>query len=218
MLKRIVLIVSVSIYWLPVFSHASIDGWLGGLQLGRYNADYTAANQGYATVGQATLGQSPIKEDQGRFAGRGFLGYSFNQYLETELGYTRYQGTQFENIYGVLNANVDLGLQSFDLVGKVKMPLNDLFNIYAKLGAAYVKKDTQANKVAKTIPIPGGTLILPSNDKILYRAIYGVGATYEMNTTFSVEVGWSRIDGQGQVQQTDFGFIGIVYHFDQFLT
>ena len=99
MLKRIILVVSASVFLLPGVALANIDGWLGGLQLGRYNADYTAANQGYSTFDGATLGPAPIKEDQGRLAGRVFLGYSFNEYLEAELGYTRYQGTSIENIY-----------------------------------------------------------------------------------------------------------------------
>jgi len=218
MLTKIKFITIIACLAFPLVSAADISGWLAGLQLGRYNADYNVANQSYQTYQGSTLGGAPTKEDQGHYAGRAFLGYSFNQYLATEFGYTRYQGTKFENIYGVLNANVDLDLQSFDLVGKVKLPLNDLFNIYAKLGVAYVKKDEQANRRAKTIETSNGLLVLPDNDKILYRSTYGVGATYNLNPTFAIDAGWSRIQGQGQIKDTDFGFIGVTYYFDQFLT
>ena len=37
MLKRIILVVSASVFLLPGVALANIDGWLGGLQLGRYN-------------------------------------------------------------------------------------------------------------------------------------------------------------------------------------
>ncbi len=224
MLNRTILAIGLAIAVFSGCSYASMDGWLAGIQLGRYNADYTAANQDYATITTSagttpsTLGPAFTKEDQGRFAGRLFLGYSFNQYLEAELGYTRYQDTTFENIYGIMNANVDLSLQSYDLVGKVKLPLTDIFNVYAKLGIANIKKSVSPNQVAENIQVSGTTLILPDNNQTLYRATYGLGALYQINPTFSVEIGWSRIDGQGQIQQTDFGFIGIVYHFEQFLT
>lgn len=218
MMNRIIVATFVLASLLPSFVQASMNGWLSGVQLGRYSADYTAAGEGYTTFNGSPLGPAAIKEDQGNFAGRIFLGYSFNQYLETELGLAHYQPVKFENIYGVPNADVDINLQAFDLVGKVKLPLNDFLSIYGKLGAAYVKKDPSPNNTAKTIPVGSGTLILPNHDETLYRTIYGLGVTYDLNTTFSLELGWSRIDGKGQFQQTDFGFVGIVYYFDQFLT
>ena len=220
MIKKFSMVCALLLGTVPGIASASIDGWLSGIQLGRFDADYKADNQGYSTIGSAmtTLGSAATKTDEGLYAGRIYLGYSFNQYLQAELGYTKFQDFKFSNIYGVNNANVILNLQSYDLVGMIKWPLNERFDVYAKLGATLNFKGTAANQTARTIPVTGGVLPLPDNDARLYRAIYGVGVTYDVNPTFSVDVGWSRIDGQGSWKATDFGFIGIVYHFDQFLT
>jgi opacity protein-like surface antigen len=210
--------IAILIAFLPGLAEASMNGWLAGIQLGHYNSDYTPAGLNYTTFNGSPLGLAIVQENEGHFSGRTFLGYSFNEYLEAELGYTRYEPVKFDNIYGVANAQATLHLETSDLVGKVKLPLTDFLSLYGKLGAAHVKKDASYNKVAKRISVSGAPLVLPANDDAIYRTTYGLGAIYDLNTTFSVELGWSHIDGQGQLQAIDFGFIGIVYYFDQFLT
>ena len=219
MLKKLTLLVVFLLSVLPSFSQASVDGWLAGLQFGRYDVDYTAANQGLLTFGTLTLGPARVRNEEGRHSGRVYLGYSINEYLQAELGYTKYSNTQIKNIYGVNAANVTIGLNSYDAVGVVKLPINDVFHAYAKLGASYIQKCSSANRAAKAIPLGDDTVvILPKVSDQKYRAIYGLGVTYDMNQTFAFDIGWSRIDGQGRVKTTDFGYLGIVYYFEQFLT
>ena len=202
------IVMGISLFFLstmPVL--ADIHGWMGGLQFGLYDFGYTVKNQGLASP---QVGSTKPTTDEGQYASRFYLGYSFNDYLQAELGYTWYENYKFKHVYGIDNASVDLNADTYDLVSVVKLPFNDVFNVYAKLGVAHINKTDSANSVAKVLPLPD------LSDK-RYRLTYGVGAVYNVNSIFSIDTGWYHINGTSSVQDTDFVFLGVVYYFEQFL-
>ncbi len=206
MIKRIV--TGILFFFLSTaLAFADIHGWMGGFQFGLYDFDYTVKNQGLATP---LIGSEKPNTKEGKYGGRFYMGYSFNDYFQAELGYTFYEEYKFKNVFGVDGAAVDLSADTYDIVSVVKLPLNDVFNVYAKLGTANINKSDKANSTAKALPLPA------ISDRS-YRLTYGVGAVYNLNSIFSIDAGWYHINGTSSIKDTDFLFLGVVYYFEQFL-
>jgi len=110
-------------------------------------------------------------------------GYQFNRYFAAEVGYTYFGG--------------DLDLSMGNISAKGILPLNEKFNLFAKLGAGYMAPNTGGE---------GGGLGV---------ATYGIGAAYaitpslDINTQFQGAWMW-----QGFGSST-FGLVsgGLTYHF-----
>lgn len=154
-------------------------------------------------------------------AGRAFLGYSFNKYFAAEFGYL-YVGKQSDidvNIASVdfngktINVfNQELGkvrTQAFDLVGKLKAPITDNFDLYAKLGAGYLMMKGQ-------------------NNFSFYKAnkadlVFGAGASYDFNENWAMDLSWTRYNsGNTKVMSgswqpnVDFYALGVTFKFAGF--
>lgn len=182
------------------------------------------------------------------YAGRLFLGYQFNPYIAVEAGYTKY----FEQI-GTLSNFVDAGQigtgyafgpinhtnatsninvtnriseNVVDLAAKIIYPIpNSQFNIYTKVGAAYVIADVSSTvqKITVNAQDMNSSQINTSSNDIQSGANPGIrseicpeispGVSYDINNHLSAEVSWTFIKGIDKVQNINFAGAGLTYHF-----
>ncbi|MFA6409255.1 MAG: outer membrane beta-barrel protein [Gammaproteobacteria bacterium] len=137
---------------------------------------------------------------QGGFAGRAFLGYSFNPYFGLETGYTYLTNNKYKATW-VLSGDTDLSEDvkfktwAWDLLAKATLPLNDSWDVYAKLGAAYVKANSSG-----TTDLNAGTEDIDSANfsKSAIRPAYGLGITYKFNPNWSMDLAWNGIYGKSK--------------------
>lgn len=135
-----------------------------------------------------------VEKDNG-FVGRAFLGYDINKYFATEFGYTHF----FNKVK--INA-VEIKNQTFDLVGKIKAPIADEVNLYAKLGADYM--------------ISKGD----SNSEKNFGVAYGAGVDYSITPNVIVNLEWLRHNGRIKLSDnklqpwTDAFLVGVRYKWD----
>jgi len=155
-------------------------------------------------------GNYEVKKDNG-FVGRAFLGYDINRYFALEAGYTYFfNKTEIDNA-GTTQAKMKS--QAVDVFGKIKAPVVDNFDLYAKLGANYL--------MTKVSDVAAGTNIEAVNEKSINVA-FGAGADYYITPNVIANVEWLRFNGNAKVRgvadkyqpYTDAFMIGLRYKFD----
>ncbi len=120
------------------------------------------------------------------FAGRLYVGYDFNNYFGTELGYiylpkakVKFGGTE---LYSIKNYAVDL-------FGKLSMPIANGFGVYAKAGAAYFKSTAGDDDDSLNLLTGSASHVGPA---------YGVGLFYQITPQFAADLSWTRYSGEGK--------------------
>lgn len=211
MIKKIIKLGIIVSYCFTTHAWASIDGWSIGLDVGRAKSSFTAANQDLETFLGAKLGPAKTSTDNTGIGERFNLGYKFNPYFASELGYTNFVNAKIKNVYGVSGANVTIKPSSVDLVGKAIMPF-DKFNIFAKMGIASVHVKSDVNSTAKAITTPSGDPDFP-NSQNKFRPAYGIGAGLDLNTDVTLTFAWNQIAGAGRVEPLTLVSLGLIYYF-----
>ena len=112
----------------------------------------------------------------------------------------------WSNLYGNNKASGDIEQQAGDLVLKPILPLSRSFQLYAIGGVAYVHASSSINTTAKNLGITDET-------ETEFRPVYGLGAELYFQQYWSADLSWRRINGGGNVEQSDEAMIGIAYHF-----
>lgn len=136
-------------------------------------------------------------------------GYKFMPYFAAEIGYTSYAK-------GTINFNGSkVGkdqAQSYDLVGKAILPIQDTGGeLFAKLGAARAKSHVTVTN-ASLLAGSGETLNTGQhNSTDLY---FGVGADYSFIPNAAVNLQWNRVDGNSSTGNLDLFSLGLSYLFD----
>jgi len=155
-----------------------------------------------------------IESDNGA-VGRVFLGFDLCKYFAIEGGYS-----YFFNNPKIKTASTGVELDkvkrthAIDLMGKIKAPVADEFNLYAKLGAAY--QMTKLDKGGNTTPAgyPGDK----NRDNITLA--YGAGADYYITPNVIANIEWLRFNGRANANDskfqppTDAFMVGLRYKFD----
>lgn len=177
----------------------------------------SAAAPGFYVGGQAGWGDTHYSKsdlvgnlpagnlDNTGIAGRLFAGYQFDQNWAAELGFTKFSDTKIKNIAGT-GIDGKVKQHAFDLVGKGILPLENGFNLYGKLGVAYVSADPSASYEGVTVS--GDT------EHKLYPT-FSAGLSYDITPNVPVDISWNRIQkiGNGDIQSSDFIALGIAYNF-----
>jgi len=193
-----------SISDIPPVTTTSIynPGFYIGVQAGLGRIDEGSGYKDAANWVSSYPGADTTTKDttQGGFAGRAFLGYSFNPYFALETGYTyltnnKYNATWVSGGETDLSENVKFKTWAWDLLAKATLPLNDSWDIYAKLGAAYVKANSSG-----TTDLNAGTEDVTSANfsNSAIRPAYGLGITYKFNATWSMDLAWNGIYGKSK--------------------
>jgi len=162
-----------------------------------------------------------VSNDNGA-VGRAFLGYDLNRYFAIAFGYSYFFNKPkiaFDNGAGAFgNATAFLNnTQAFDLMGKIKAPVVDNFDLYAKLGVNYLMSNFTATS---TTGISGNT-----NN---FNVAYGAGADYYITPNIIANIEWLRFNGSSKIEfpttangakmkyqpNTDAFMVGLRYKFD----
>ncbi|MEN9450651.1 MAG: hypothetical protein RJA83_1269 [Pseudomonadota bacterium] len=157
-------------------------------------------------------------------AGRLGIGYQFTPNWAVEMGYLQLGKKKFDGLLyrpvkdisgsTVINGSSSISESAIDLVGKGIYPINDKFNIYGKLGVAYVtttvdgKYDTGHH--TKLIN-DNGTAIA----KHKWAPEAAVGVSYDITPNIFIDTSWTHIQplGKNKPGNIDFVAVGLGYSF-----
>lgn len=150
--------------------------------------------------------------DTSNFGGKFFLGYQFNPYFATELGYNKFTGTddkatgvnvvdqgtqdvngneQYKNVTDSMNASISE--QAVDLNAKLIYPVDmSNFNVYVKAGVAYLQVDQTGSFTTTESKIY-------SNETTSSTDLNNTGPAIASATTVSLNQDFSRLRPTGAI-------------------
>jgi opacity protein-like surface antigen len=151
-----------------------------------------------------------VSSDNGA-VGRAFLGFDLCKYFAIEAGYTYFFNNPKMKLSGVQMQQVKR-THAIDLMGKIKAPVADEFNLYAKIGANYLmtKMDKDNNDVSG----------LGDKNRDNINVAFGAGADYYITPNVIANIEWLRFNGKGKHMDnkyqpyTDAFMVGLRYKFD----
>lgn len=179
----------------PVLANATIPGFYILGQIGSGNTHAEASDAAAISIDSKVV-----------FTGRVAGGYQFNQNLALEIGYTRFSDVDFSGVGGVSGQNVSLSENALDFMAKPLLPLSNNFNIYAKMGLAYVKANGSA--------VVNGTSYLGYSDD--WDPAFGLGLSYDITPNVLIDLAWTRfqsVGGNHATPSADFYSVGVAYYF-----
>jgi OOP family OmpA-OmpF porin len=139
-----------------------------------------AAADGFYIAGD--LGQSKFSGEDGgndtAFAAG--VGYNINSTFSAELSYHDLGGigissTEYDPRVGYIDIDGTIKATAAALSAIAKLPVNDSFGVYARLGYSQIKLKADATGSAMGITVPVST------SDSANKAIYGLGADYKLN-------------------------------------
>lgn len=211
MKKAIVCFTSVAMMGLGV-SYAGQTGMYFGGQIGQARMD--SSSQNASSVNSVTGAVTPIsitpKKNTG-MAGRLFLGYQISKYAAMETGFGIFSSVDFKPDTAFL-VKPSVSSSVLDFAGKAILPVQDQFELYAKLGAAYTM--VKASGFNPTATVSSGIVTIKSSSERenKMRPEIGIGATYYFNPNWSLDASATRIMAKSYVKNLDLFAVGISYH------
>lgn len=163
-----------------------------------FGAQFGVANMHYSGS-KYTLSRNSY-DDSYKFAGRGYFGYAFTQYISTELGYAYYGRPKFKD--NTTGNTQDILQQGMDLMIKARLPLDHGFDLYIKGGLAWIFRGALHGN-AGTFAEKG------ANNK--FTPIGAVGASYWFMPNMAVDLSWNKTMAVSDLPTIDFIAAGITY-------
>lgn len=164
---------------------------VGGVMSNVALADtYIGGKLGYNALNDACHLDAPCDDDS--FAAGMHLGYNFNEYVAAEYG-VDYLGNFTANFNKAGKNTVDGDLWALTLAPKFNLPLTDSWNLFAKVGAAYMMAGDEKDFV------PTGSL----------------GAEYQINYNWSLRAEYQRYQDMSDdiIDDMDSDFFGIGFNY-----
>ncbi|MEL7412039.1 MAG: outer membrane beta-barrel protein [Pseudomonadota bacterium] len=151
---------------------------------------YIGGKLGYNALNDACHLDAPCDDDS--FAAGMHIGYNFNEYVAAEYG-VDYLGNFTANFNKAGLNTVDGDLWALTLAPKFNLPLNDSWNLFAKVGAAYMMAGDEKDFV------PTGSL----------------GAEYQINYNWSLRAEYQRYQDMSDdiIDDMDADFFGIGFNY-----
>lgn len=168
---------------------ANATGFNLGLDVGR-----TEARKFCSNITNCSNADTGFKVD---------VGFEFNEYFSTELGYTSF-GTIFDSNDNAFSATQDS--RAYTISGIVALPMTEMFSVYARVG--YARYNTDSSGTVEGVAV---------RDQHGNTPIWGLGAKYDFNPSFGMRLEFlnyaniSRVDGREDDVQGM--YLGGVYSF-----
>ncbi len=174
----------------PAFADPWQGGWYVGAGVGQGNMGASASDLG--------LSNPDLSGTSTTYTGR--LGFNFNPYLGLEAGYYDYGSYDFSgnDSFGT-RVNGTARAKSYGLAAVGTLPVNDLFDLYARVGWV----NTELKVSART---PDENANKKNHDN---GVAYGVGARWHMTPEWGLFAEWMKDDEVS----VDGYMIGIDYRF-----
>lgn len=173
-MKKIAFLVSVALASGVLPNLAQADTYIGG-------------KLGYSDFNDACDLNSPCDDES--FAVSGHVGYSFNKYIAAEYG-VDYLGDFTANYnHSNLNTSIDGEMWAITLAPKFNLPLGETWNLFAKIGGAYMMAGDEKDF------IPTGSL----------------GAEYKLDDNWSLRAEYQRYQDMSDdvIDKLDSDYFGI---------
>ncbi|MES2141972.1 MAG: outer membrane beta-barrel protein [Pseudomonadota bacterium] len=183
-------------------------------QLGYANTHMKGKTEAYNTPNRP--GPAGTNLNNNGLAGRLAVGYQFNQNLALELGYLQLKnGKYFEEAYAFPTGTEKLKQNAIDIAAKGILPLSDRFNIYGKLGIAYLTSNITFKDVDSDSKASGNNNQIYNIAKHKWAPEAAVGVSYDITQNVSVDTSWTHIQpiGNKRPGNIDFVAVGIGYNF-----
>ncbi|TLY47330.1 MAG: hypothetical protein E6K54_06865 [Gammaproteobacteria bacterium] len=188
---------------------AEMPGFYAGAQLGYDNThinttDLVTVNNGNSPVLLPGLNNMLLTY-------RLSFGYQFDQHWAIEFGYRHFNNASSSAVGNNYIASASSKVSAFDLTAKGILPVNSKLNLYAKLGLAYLRPNSQGGLIV-IAPYNGS---INSYSKTL-EPTFGVGISYALKPNVPVEFSWNRIQkigGSNHAPSSDFYSLGVSYYF-----
>jgi len=201
------LLVLVSTFMISTTAFAVITpSWYLGLQLGQTDTNYSASD--FDGLASATPPFASVSVDSDGFGGRAYAGYQHNENFAFEVGYTYFAKTDVDGIpiFGeneqegqqIGSTDGDVRQYALDASVKAMFPLTYGLAVYGRLGVAFVNPDESGS--------------LPDVDDE-FNFVYGAGISYDLLPNVVIDFSYTRINGSGDVQDTELTAVGLQYHF-----
>lgn len=193
---------------------AAEAGWYMGGSVGRTNTKFTNVDFAFNEAGTTE------SKDNTKTGGKGFVGYDFNKNWGIEGGYTSLGKPEYKYA-GRSNGRDSQTLNSWSLAAKGTLPLNNQFDLFAKLGVTN-------NKASSSTTTSGVTVLNLSASKNRSDVLAGVGAAYNFDRNFSLRLEYENygkfgnqvtqgvavpVPGQTGRSSTDMWSVGVSYKF-----
>lgn len=188
------------------------------------NGVYVTGQAGYAvTHMKNTLSFDPVfpggkTMPNGGVAGRLAIGYQFNPNLAVELGYLQLPKLKATtphtpNYYAGL---ITLKQNAIDVAAKGILPINDKFNLFGKIGVAYLTSDVDYlnEDTGNNNNNWGGDNFGIAKHQWAPEA--GIGVSFNVTPNAFVDTSWTHIQpigGKNKPGNIDFVAVGIGYSF-----
>jgi len=182
---------------------------------------YIGLSAGYAGVwwkdlgGITQLGSAfDVNAGNGALGGRASIGYDFSAYFQAEMGYLYIykQNISVSDPNRNVFFNPSLRTYALDIVGKLKLPLDNGFYLFTLLGADYYK--------TKRAPQFEGFNVPPSidNSRSAFGVSFGAGGGYAFTPNTHFEITWQHYQGDGKIDNhylpdIDYFSLGFTYKF-----
>lgn len=188
-------------------------------------------NQVVTEIAGPTLAAKPQTK---QFGTRFFLGYQMSKYVGFEMGLDYFNGIRYKvnlppntaTVTYSTATNMQIRFRGFDLVVKGIMPLGNYFDVFGKIGPAFLYQSTSGalngqpvfgtalvtvNGVPKTIntvtAIPKGKY----TSKV--RPTITIGASYDVSQNWVADISLNTIMVGDSVKNVSFLALGLSYHF-----
>lgn len=157
-------------------------------------------------------------------AGRLAIGYQFNQNFAVELGYLRLASKKVglgdtkmgDPIIDVTDPSITLAQNALDFAAKGILPVGNNFNVYGKLGVAYLTSDLHVDgkndkeqKVSYNVNDEAGF----KKHQLAPEA--AIGVSYDITQNVSIDASWTHIHpiGKNSAGNINFASVGLSYNF-----
>lgn len=141
--------------------------------------------------------------DDKPWGGRGYLGYSFNEFLSLEAGYDYFGSVEFT--HDPTGNKQDMLAQAGDLLAKASLPLDYGFGLYLKAGGIWVHRgdlESRDNFFADK----------PANWTLTVDGAFGI--SYNFTPAISMDISWNKTMKRLDLPSIDFYAIGLRYAFN----
>lgn len=212
--KHIIALTSAACLFIGAAANAAVDGaYIGG------TIGYGKVHQGGFAAKDITVEGSPVtttnsSKDTG-LAGRGYVGYQFNQNAALEAGYSRFHNATAKasssSPVESFSTNGTIKTDAFDIVGKGIIPIQNGFSVYGKAGLALLRATGSVNGTDSV----SGAFRANDSARHIYPT-FGLGAAYDVTKNLVADVSWMRIQKTGsstKLQSTDMFGAGLAYNF-----